>query len=93
MVGPALGRDAELVHMVPAPVDGLIMKLLFEDLGLPWGVVPGDRKILRPPVPDRPWGRVGMKEGTVDVAGLVTEASAAPAAAADDEAEPEPEPL
>ncbi len=83
VVGPALGRDAELVHMVPAPVDGLIMKMLFEDLGLPWGVVPDDRKILAPPVPDRPWGRVGMKEGTVDAAGIETEAPA-PAAPAEE---------
>lgn len=76
VVGPNLGRDLELIHLVPAPVDGLIMKMLFEDLGLPWGVVPDDRQILSPPVPDRPWGKVGMREGTVDAAGNETEAPA-----------------
>ena len=90
VVGPNLGHDAELVHMVPAPVDGLIMKMLFEDLGLPWGVVPDDRQILQPPVPDRPWGKVGMTEGTVDAAGIPTEApEPAPEAEAEGEAEGE----
>ncbi len=76
VVVPTLGHDADLVHMVPSPVDGLIMKMLFEDLGIPWGVVPDDRQVLSPPIPDRPWGRVGMKEGTVDAAGNETEAPA-----------------
>ena len=78
VVGPTLGRDAARVHMVPAPLDSLILKMLFEDLGLPWAPTPGDRKIVEPPTPDRPWGRVGMKEGTVDAAGLPTEPPAAP---------------
>ena len=91
VVGPTLGPDAARVHMVPAPLDSLILKMLFEDLGLPWAPTPGDRKVVEPPTPDRPWGKVGMKEGTVDAAGIPTEppAPAAEEAAPEDAAGPE----
>ena len=74
VVKVGLGADARLVHLVPTPVDGLILRLVLEDLGLPWGRAPKSRPPLTPPVPDRPWGRVGMRSGTVDAAGNAADA-------------------
>ena len=71
VVEETLGARASDVQLVPAPVDGLMLRMVFEDLQLPWGRVPADRPALRPPVPDRPWGKAGMVAGTVDAAGAV----------------------
>ena len=84
VVSKGLGRFASMVHLVPSPIDGLILRMVFEDLGLPWGRVPASRPALKPPVPDRPWGRVGMKQGTVDAAGNVVEVVAPEGADGDD---------
>jgi len=68
----ALGDDAEWVRLLPVPVDGLILRMVIEELGLDWSGVPADRPPLDPPAPDRPWGIEGMKKGTVDAAGEPT---------------------
>lgn len=70
VVARALGAAAGLVRMTPAPLDGLMLRMHFESLGLPWSPTPANRKVVSPPAPERPWGRVGMKQGTVDAAGL-----------------------
>ena len=70
----ALGDDMEWVRLAPWPVDGLVLRMVLEDLGLPWGGTPADRPPLSPPEPERPWGLEGMKKGTVDAAGRPTPA-------------------
>ena len=65
----ALGADSDWVRLAPWPVDGLVLRMVIEELGLSWGGTPPDRPPLDPPAPDRPWGLEGMKKGTVDAAG------------------------
>lgn len=65
-----LGDDAEWVRLLPVPVDGLVLRMVLDELGLEWKGAPADRPPLDPPVPDRPWGIEGMKKGTVSAAGV-----------------------